>query len=292
MASIDATTLAPAQGGWLARLTRHVRSVVGSNASRDIGAELLLRPTKRDFEKSRIVYSTEFQMFLAIADPSRYNGFRKDAEQPPIEDHLSSLARLFVRYGVEKDFCVHLLHNHSKIERGKVAVGKSHEQPRGRYTRRVKIRNLDPSTVHGHVFALGEDGNLHPSEFQDGRIPDSFMVNRVFLAEFVKYLEINDLGKVLGLEVIDQPYHSEMTEIEINDGTIMTVMMEARLLKGCSPYRQTSWRFEDMDGIPRVCKDGTQSHGTGPNGHITSQSKFVRPESFECVWQQVQKELC
>ena len=236
-------------------------------------------PTREDLEESRNMLVPGFQ-YSFILTPSSYNNFPEDSEQPIIgAGDLRILAGIFVRHNAQHHFGIHLLHKHHEIDHGKVLVRQNHNQPRCSWTITAEIQALDPSEVYGYILVLRVDG-LYPSEFQKGHAPVSTIASE-FSSELVEFIRTKNWENVIGLEILDQSPPLEMTEFEIGNGTIM---VDSLLVKGCNPYRHTGWRFEDVDGTPRVCDDGRTAHGKGPDGnHITAVTKLKEWGSFEHV---------
>jgi hypothetical protein len=225
------------------------------------------RPTQQELEESRL----------------NHNGLPTDDKQPPISgDILQVAAELFAQFKATDIFSLHLLHRHEELVEDTVIVGQHHPHLPGRWARRLAIDTVVESKIHGHLFRFKENC-FRPYEYEVGPLPmRTTTVKHEFFAAFAEFLELHALQNVLALELIEQSYGAEMMEVEIRHQG--TVMLPTSMLKGCKPYRQTGWKFEDHNGEARVCKDGKQHHGKGPQGtgHITTQGSLGRKlESFD-----------
>lgn len=199
-----------------------------------------------------------------------YNRLLDDAEQPPVsKEHMQNLAALFVRHNAHKTLGVHLIHGHSKTPENTVMLGSNFENPTGRWTRVTEIDAVDLSIVHGHIFVLTGDGFI-AYEYQDGPMPDLSSVGKEFFADFIDYLITNDLTNLLGLQVLIDSMDQNMWELILDQGT---VMLDAAVLRGCSPTRITGWRFEARDGQPRVCESNEKHVSSGNTHKIYNQGK-------------------
>ena len=193
---------------------------------------------------------------------SRYNGLLDDADQPPVaEECIQNLAALFVRHNAHKIFGVHLIHGHFKIPESTVLLGTNFQCPNGRWAEATEISSIDPSTVHGHIYVLTNDG-FCAYEYQDGPMPNLTIVGKDFLPEFVNYLVTNNLTHLLGLQVLIDGMDQTMWELVLDHGT---VMLDAAVVRDCSPTRITGWRFEVRDGQPRVCQSN-ETHAEMTSG--------------------------
>jgi hypothetical protein len=119
----------------------------------------------------------------------------------------------------------------------------------------TEIDAVDLSIVHGHIFVLTSDGFI-AYEYQDGPMLDLSSVGKEFFAGFIDYLITNDLTNLLGLQVLVDGMDQTMWELILDQ---RTVMLDAAVVRGCSPTRITGWRFEARDdGLPRVCQENEE----------------------------------
>lgn len=164
-----------------------------------------------------------------------YNGLLGDCDQPPVADeHIANLAALFVRHNAEKVLGIHLVHGHFKIPEGTVMLGTNFKNPTLRWANVTEIENINPSTVHGHIFIFTEDG-LHAYEFQQGPPPDLSGVGQGFLSDFVNYIVRNNLTNLIGLQVLGY-CNDSMSELILDQGT---VMLDSSIVKNTVPTRTT-----------------------------------------------------
>jgi hypothetical protein len=193
-----------------------------------------------------------------------YNSLPSDEARPDIEHVLHHFAEIFVRNNAHKVFGVHLIHGHFQIPPKNVMFG-CQTIPRVRWMGCTKMETLSLDKLHGHRFALTDNG-FQPYEYHSGGPPEMGKVNNNFLPELADFINTNGLRNVIALEVLDRPLPEVMTEIVLGDRG--TIMIEPERLSGTNSYRQTGWTFTDFNGEPHVCKEGTQVHVTGPKGHI------------------------
>lgn len=190
---------------------------------------------------------------LEIQDFSKscalYNELLDDADQPAVADeHIENLAEMFVRHKADKFLGIHLIHGHFKIPKNTVMLGTNFENSSLRWTRITNVSGIDPSRVHGHIFALTQDG-LCAYELQDGPLPDLSSIGPGFLDEFLAYILNNNLTSLIGLQVLGCGDGS-LEELILDEGT---VMVDSLSVKNTVPTRITGWKFETFDGNPRVC---------------------------------------
>lgn len=114
----------------------------------------------------------------------------------------------------------------------------------------TEIDAVELSNVHGHIFVLTSDDFI-AYEYQDGPIPDLSSVGKEFFADFIDYLITNGLANLLGLQVLIDGMDQSMWELILDQGT---VMLNAAVIRRCSPTRIAGWRFEARDGQPRACQ--------------------------------------
>ncbi|KAH8648115.1 hypothetical protein BGZ61DRAFT_376512, partial [Ilyonectria robusta] len=143
---------------------------------------------------------------------------------------------------------IHLIHGHFKIPDGTVLLGSNFEEPRGRWAKVTLIEEIDHSTVHGHIFAYGKDG-LCAYEYQEAPMPDLSSVGKGFLDDLVDYLTKHSITGLIGLQVLGECNGHSISELILDQGT---VMLDLSVVKGCIPTRITGWKFEKVDGNPRI----------------------------------------
>ncbi|KGO74766.1 hypothetical protein PITC_083750 [Penicillium italicum] len=138
-------------------------------------------------------------MRLPYRSRTLYNKLPDDAAQPAVSDeHIANLAALFVHHNAEKVLGIHLIHGHFEIPENTVMVGTNFENPALRWTKTMKIDEINPLNVYGHIFTLA--GNeLCPYELQDGPLPDLSSVGYSFLTDFLKYIVKTNLQDIIGL---------------------------------------------------------------------------------------------
>jgi hypothetical protein len=140
-------------------------------------------------------------------------------------------------------------------------LGVNYENPYCRWARVTKISTVNLSNVHGHIFVLTDHG-FHPYEYQTGPMPDLSRVDKAFLPELTDYLNRNNLAKLIGLQVVDDN-PAQLLEFILPQAT---VMLDESNLIGCTPTRQTGWKFRYENGEPRACK-ANESHGRTATTH-------------------------
>lgn len=115
------------------------------------------------------------------------------------------------------------IHGHFKIPKNTVMLGSNFESPSLRWTKITDIDKIDPSGVHGHIFAQLRTG--------------------------CDYIVKKNLTGLIGLQVLGCDDGS-MSELILDQGTIM---LESTFVKNTAPTRIIGWKFEVAGGSPYVC---------------------------------------
>ncbi|EDN11234.1 predicted protein [Histoplasma mississippiense (nom. inval.)] len=180
----------------------------------------------------------------------RYNTLLDDSNQPPVADaYITDLAEIFIRHNVEKVFGIHLIHGHFKIPKGTVMLGTNFESPSLQWTKVTDIDKIDPSRVHGHIFALAED-DLCACELQGGRpLPDLSGIGPEVLDGFINYIVKNNLTSLIGLQVLGWS-DSSMSELILDHGAVMLGSTYVKNIKNTAPTLITGWKFEMTGAHP------------------------------------------
>ncbi|KAK7177950.1 hypothetical protein PSPO01_15999 [Paraphaeosphaeria sporulosa] len=170
-----------------------------------------------------------------------YNTLPDDKDQPQVaEVSIIALKTLLKQYNVQNKFGLHLIHGHMEMAKGMVMVGKPMHNLPGLWTRPTKADLLDLGAVYGYVFVL-TDGEFHPYEFRQGPPPPMTANDNAFIAAAQKYLEINNLADIIGIELLDQDrLGKHMKEFVLSD-TDGTVMLPADQVNPTEIYRTTGW---------------------------------------------------
>ncbi|KAK3984416.1 hypothetical protein QBC44DRAFT_346039 [Cladorrhinum sp. PSN332] len=130
------------------------------------------------------------------------------------------------------------------IPADEVMVGTNFDQPAIRWAKSASIGSLNGADIHGRIFVPTEDNALVAHEYQDGPLPDLSLIGHGFLGEFVEHMLILDQATVM-------------------------VNQAAANLENVTPGRVTGWRFELVDGNPRVCAaNETHSEMTTSNHKV------------------------
>ena len=96
-------------------------------------------------------------------------------------------------------------------------------------------------------------------------------VGKEFLADFIDYIVINSLTNLVGLQTLVDGVNQTMWELILDKGI---VMLDAAVVRGCSPTRVTGWRFEAWAGQPRVCQTNeTHAEMTSGNHKVFNAGK-------------------
>jgi len=109
-------------------------------------------------------------------------------------------------------------------------------------------------------------------------MPDLSGVHEEFLQDFVHYLVSNDLTDLLGLQVLGECGDQSMSELILGEGT---VMLDSSAVKGCTPSRITSWRFDPEHGNPRVCQTN-ETHAKKTSGNHQFFNAGKPHQKLEC----------
>jgi hypothetical protein len=140
-------------------------------------------------------------------------------------------------------------------------LGSNFKNPSLRWTKVTDIVEIDPSRVHGHIFALYQ-GGLCAYELQDGPLPDLSGVGPGFLDEFIEYIIKKNLTSLIGLQILGCGDGS-MSELILDQAT---VMVESTFVKNAVPTRITGWKFEASGSRPRVCS-ANETHAVMTSGN-------------------------
>jgi hypothetical protein len=176
---------------------------------------------------------------------------------------ITRLKTLIKEFNVQKKFGFHLVHGHVKMAKGMVMVGKPMRHLPGLWTRPTKANLLDLGALHGHIFMLGADSEFHPYEFHQGPPPLITANDNAFIAAVQKYLELNDLAGIIGIELLEQDTLSKhMKEFVLSD-TDGTVMLPSDEVNPTEIYRTTDWNA--VEGINDL-KGNETSHAKTTKG--------------------------
>ncbi|KAK1976169.1 hypothetical protein LZ30DRAFT_735293 [Colletotrichum cereale] len=206
-----------------------------------------------------------------------YNLLPDDGDQPEVQQvHLQKLADLFKRFNVQDKFGMHLIHGHFQLEEGNIMLGTALASVRGCWTKPTRITDLKPAEIHGHIFRLTESGEMQAYEYRDGPTTNLDGVDPAFFQELVEYLCVNNLTKMLGLEVLAKEVPEMMCEFILKDNG--TVMLDARDVKKWTSYRFTGFA---VNGPGMTELKGNQSHAkTVRNTHQVFTDGKIGKEDF------------
>ena len=177
-----------------------------------------------------------------------YNTLPDDADQPQVADvFITGLKGLIKEFGVQNKFGFHLIHGHVKMTKGMVMMGKPMSCLPGLWTRPTKADQLDLGALHGYVFVLGPDGGFHPYEYRQEAPPPMTANDNAFIAAVQKYLELNGLAGIIGIELLSQDTFGKwMKEFVLSDSD-GTIMLPADAVNPTETYRTTGWNA--VEGI-------------------------------------------
>ncbi|WKT54314.1 hypothetical protein QSH57_004898 [Fusarium oxysporum f. sp. vasinfectum] len=186
-----------------------------------------------------------------------YNSLPEHTKRSSIEGHLPAFQHMFVQYGVTNKLGIHLRHGHFKLPENHILVGTSVSKPLCRWARTQHFDNINLHSVHGHIFALDDSGQLHPYEFHEANYQEAIPAD--FLDAFVKYINDNGLQTEAGLQILLPEFKDQcMSEIPFTD---QTIMLDIKHLNGLKPGTVTGWTFSLTE-----CTAGEMHAETG-DGH-------------------------
>lgn len=188
------------------------------------------------------------------------------------------LAQLFLRYNVEAAFGLHLVHSHFKIPSDAVMLGSIFSgDPSGYWTRPTPWKHVGAKMVHGHIYTVTEEHGLLAYEYREGIAPKNVEgVNSAFFHEFIDYIESNQLGGIIGLEVLEDGLCSQIQLLEFVLADQGTVMLKQEDVTDARISRITGWSFaRGADGI--VSTKGNTAHASKAGGphQIFTDGKLV-----------------
>ncbi|KAL8894792.1 MAG: hypothetical protein Q9207_008409, partial [Kuettlingeria erythrocarpa] len=175
--------------------------------------------------------------------------------------HLQNLAEIFVKYNVQHQLGVHLIHSHAKVAAGKVMLSHRFTDPSGYWNRATPLYEVNLAEVHGHVFKLVDENRFVAYEYVVGRGNDLSNIGAGFLIELAGYIESNGLGETVGLQVRDQDAGNM---VEFDFGDCGTVMLNAQESCHDTPFRTTGWIFSCDEGI--ISFKGVETHAPTTKG--------------------------
>ncbi|KAK0628547.1 hypothetical protein B0T17DRAFT_489543, partial [Bombardia bombarda] len=177
-----------------------------------------------------------------------YNTLPDDADQPDVaEAFIMGLRSLIKEFGVQNKFSLHLAHGHVKMARGMVMAGMPMDNLPGLWTHPTKANQLDLGALHGYVFGLGAGSRFHPYECRQGPPPPMTANDNDFIAAARKYLELNGLAGLIGVELLDQDTLGKHPKEFVLSDTDGTVMLPADEVNPTKTYRITGWNA--VEGI-------------------------------------------
>ncbi|PNY29786.1 Serine/threonine-protein kinase SRPK [Tolypocladium capitatum] len=185
---------------------------------------------------------------------------------------------------------IHLIHGHCKIAEVTVLLGSYFEEPRGCWAKATPIEQIGRLTVHGHIFAVGNDGPC-AYEYQESPLPDLSGVGRGFLEDFVDYLEHCITGLIgLQLDNVDALESALLgadwdCKVDIwNLGLIIWELAEGRLLfdglwtpnDNYTPEAHLAQMTAVFGSIPRQLLDRSRNRDRyfDADGHLLKPSTF------------------
>lgn len=176
---------------------------------------------------------------------------------------ITELKSIIKKFQVQNKFGLHLVHGHVKMGKGMVMVGRSMSKLPGLWTHPTKADQLDLGALHGYVFVLGADSQFHPYEFHQGPPPPMTANDDAFIAATKKYLQLNGLTGIIGVELLDQDtLGKHMKEFVLSD-TDGTVMLPDDAVNPTETYRTTGWKA--LEGITDL-KGNETSHAKTTKG--------------------------
>ncbi|KAI3396138.1 hypothetical protein diail_469 [Diaporthe ilicicola] len=193
-----------------------------------------------------------------------YNMLPDDADQPHVaEVFITGLKTIIKEFNVQNKFGLHLVHGHVKMAKGMVMIGKPMNNLPGLWTHPAKVDQLDLGALHGYVFVLGADNEMHPYEFRQGPPPPMTANDNAFITAAQKYLQLSGLTGIIGIELLDQDtLGKHMKEFVLSD-TDGTVMLPADAVNPTETYRTTGWNA--VEGLTNL-KGNETSHSKTTKG--------------------------
>jgi hypothetical protein len=176
------------------------------------------------------------------------------------QTHLRELADLFNRFNVQDKFGMHLIHGHFRLDEGNVMLGTALQTVRGYWTKPTSITDIKPEEIHGHIFRLAPDGGMQAYEYRHGPIINTDDDHSEFFGELARYLNVNHLMDVLGLEILTEKVPEMVCEFILKDEG--TVMLDEKHVKGWMPHRVTG--FAVSPGMTEL--KGGQAHAKTVKG--------------------------
>ena len=181
-----------------------------------------------------------------------------------------------MKYNVEEIFGLHLIHGHLSLPQDEFMLGRTINDLPGCWTKPTAFSDVNLKEIHGHIFMLVDDDKLVAYEYRDGAPIDISAVNSSFFLDFIKYLKLHRLNKLLGLQSLNGMPAINMNEFVI--GHTGTVMLADEMINKSGVYRYTGWSIEEKDGqSPFVVRDAHAKTTKGTHRVFVSKN----PEDIE-----------
>jgi len=163
-----------------------------------------------------------------------------------------------LKHNVQKKFGYHLIHGHLKIDEGRIMFGKPMTTLQGCYTRPANIAQLDAVNMHGHIFALGKEGQFVAYEYRQGPPPQMNANDNAFLSHARAFLVEKGLKNLIGIQVLNADKGKKLQEFVLSD-KYGAVMLDAADTNITATYRVTGWSIQTGHGCVAELK-GNESH--------------------------------
>jgi hypothetical protein len=210
-----------------------------------------------------------------------HNQLPPDSPFPQIDvlsDEFNELCAIIAKYNLQTRFRLRLLHRHMIILKGQILLGTSITEPRGYWTRPIRISDVDSQKIYPHIISVDAAGCttedekriLYTSEFREGTPVNVGNIDGNFFAEFADCLWAKGWENTLGLEAI-QGQSGKMIEFSFDIGSLLVKEedVDAEVRGGRRGYvtlRETGWSVTVKDEL--VDKTGETRCVQYSNGHV------------------------
>lgn len=156
-----------------------------------------------------------------------------------------------------------MIHGHLRLNSDKIMLGTKVQNPTGCWTRPTDISEVQKENIHGHIYVLTDNDSFNAYEWREGSPCSIADVDPEFFYTFVRYLRLNKLENLVGLQVLEGYSQENLLEFILGNeaGTVMLQQSEANHGK---MFRITGWSFNDEDGI--ITYNNSETHAATKKG--------------------------
>jgi len=195
---------------------------------------------------------------------------------------LSSIAVIFAKNKISRNFGIHLLHRHFSIPDHTVMVYNS-DDPDVEICRITAVDDLAGLKLRGRNFRVNKDGRFQAYEYDIGV---DFDFPNEFLMELAAYIIKHDLQNYIALEYDPTPEDERHCVEFILKPKALIKVRKAQKDKSIRPFTEPSsstvgWSFwpleKSTEALNTQCREAEDGRKLGPNGweHISNINSMI-----------------